>query len=235
VAATPRPPEFEFDEQVRVVSATGEETNRAGWRVDSASLIGQTLSVSSARPSSSRDQWLFGLFVEFPETEDWAEWWFTADCLERVGPREEGIWKDNVDLTLGTDVWWYEPEQNDDGSWDETEEEKEADAVAEEAAQALRQLVPAQVEWHQSVEDGRPIELSLEVRPQAGMSIVDAYLTIISEPPRTWLHGEDNIGFPKSFWEPPIGEQMIFLAPGVDWANVTCEHWSTPERLLTRV
>ena len=217
------------------MSATGEETDDAGEPVDAASLIGRTLSVMSARPSISRDQWLFALFVEFPETEEWQQWWFTADCLERVGPREEGIWIDNVDLTLGTDVWWYEPEQDDDGSWPETEEEEQADALAEEAARVLRRLVPATVEWHQVVSDGEPIELSLEVRPRGDMGIVDAYLTIISEPARAWQHGEDNSGFPMSHWEPPIGERMIFLAPGVEWVHVTCEHWSTPERLLTRV
>jgi hypothetical protein len=140
----------------------------------------------------------------------------------------------DVAVRLGIDVWWYEPEQNDDGSWPETEEEKEGDAVAEEAARVLRRRVPAHVESSQTVADGRPIELSLRVEPHVGMGIVDAYLSIVSEPGRAWLHGEEWRGFPTSHWRPPLGERAIFLAPEVDWAEITCEHWSTPERLLPR-
>jgi hypothetical protein len=50
----------------------------------------------------------------------------------------------------------------------------------------------AHVESSQTVADGRPIELSLRVEPHVGMGIVDAYLSIVSEPARAWLHGENG-------------------------------------------
>jgi hypothetical protein len=49
---------------------------------------------------------------------------------------------------------------------------------------------------------------------------------------RPWLHGESSQGFPMSSWERPEGEDVQFLVPGIKSTTVTCEHWSTPERLV---
>jgi hypothetical protein len=236
VAERPRLPKFQFLDEVRVLSATGAETDNSGWPVDGASLIGRTVEVADARPSNRRDQWLFAVDVRVPHAIDPQRWWFAADCLERIGPRGTVIWDDHVDLNLVTDVYYFEPEKDEEGYWPDTEEEKQTEQIAKAAVRALRRVVPARVvDMGTCVSEDEPIEIQIEVRkPRTGGGILDAYLTIVSEPARAWLHGEDARGFPKSCWEPPDGGDVIFLAPGIDRAEVTCEHWSTPERLLAR-
>jgi hypothetical protein len=242
------PPRFVCDERVRIVRATGDETNDNGKPVDAARLVGATVEVRDARPTSGRDSWQISVYVdptyvdridraEVVATFDPLEWWFSEDSLERAGlpPEwEEEIpawarWRDNVDLNLVSDVIYEDP-----GTDDFTEEEGAVETIAESAVSALRELVETeQVTWSHSVSDQEPIEIQIELHPSG--DVLAAYQRIIAAPVAAWLHGEDRRGFPTSRWEPPHSEEAVFLVPGIDSAEVTCNHWSTPERLTTPV
>lgn len=73
-----------------------------------------------------------------------------------------------------------------------------------------------------------PMEIKIWVEPTR--DLLAAYERIVSAPQCAW-HGEDSHSFPMSSWERPEGEDTHFLVPGIESATVTCEHWSTPERL----
>jgi hypothetical protein len=167
--------------------------------------------------------------------------WFAEDSLERVGPNPTpqewrySIWQDNVYLRLITNVIYDDPGEDEKGDRWETEEEKEVTRIAEKAEVEL----PAIVECRQVlggnspgfVSQDEPIEIHITLEPTG--DAFAAYQRIVSAPPFAWLHGEDSRGFPMSSWRRPHGEDAILLAPGIKSATVTCEHWSTPERLIT--
>ena len=103
--------------------------------------------------------------------------------------------------------------------------------IAESAGVAPRELVDArQVLWSTYAGDGEPIEINADLYPVD--DVIAAYCRIVSAPAGAWLHGEDQRGFPLSVWESPLAEKPAFLVPQIVSARVTCEHWSTPERLI---
>jgi hypothetical protein len=165
--------------------------------------------------------------------------WFAEDSLERVGPFptpeewRESSWRDNVDLRLVTTVIYDDPGENEQGETPETEEDRQAEWIAESAKAVLEDLFdPPEVErivYSYYCASGEPIEILFTVET---VDDVGAYQRIVSAPPRAWLHGEGSQGFPMSSWERPEGEDMHFLAPGIQSAKVTCEHWSTPQRFV---
>jgi hypothetical protein len=54
------PPKLHFQQEVRVVGATGLETDDGGEPVDAAAIVGDTLDVTDARPTVERDGWVIG-------------------------------------------------------------------------------------------------------------------------------------------------------------------------------
>jgi hypothetical protein len=80
------------------------------------------------------------------------------------------------------------------------------------------------------VSQDEPIEILIRLEPTG--DLLAAYQRIVSAPPGAWMHGEGRRGFPVSSWARTYGEDMHFLFPGIVSATVTCEHWSTPERLV---
>jgi hypothetical protein len=236
--ANPRPPKFLHGEDVRVVRVTGSETSdTSGELVNVEGLVGATLNVNDARPTRGRDGWLIAVTTYDASEDVEDDVWFAEDSLKRVGlnptrqERRESIWRDNVDLRLVTKVIYDDPGKDEQGDTPVTDEDEEVERIAESAEAALRELVESrQLLWGCSVAHGDPMEIKLLVEPTG--DLLAAYQRIVAAPPSAWLHGEGSQGFPVSSWERRDGEDTHFLAPGIVSATVTCEHWSTPERLI---
>lgn len=236
-----RPPKFLWNEEVRVLGLTGSETsNNSVELVKAEELVGATLKVNKARPTSGRDGWLIAVETWDASEDVLDDVWFAEDSLERVGPTptpkewRESIWRDNVDLRLVTTVIYDDPGENEQGETPETEEDREAERIAESAEAALRELVESgEVDWigYSRCQSGEPMEVWITVEPTG--DLLEAYQRIVSAPPRAWMHGEASQGFPMSSWERPDGEDVHFLVPGIESAKVLCEHWSTPQRLVS--
>jgi hypothetical protein len=214
------PPRFLADEWVRVVEATASGFNEEGEPIEAAALVGAELYVGGARPTLKRDGWLIEVFVQ-PEGEP--RLWFPESALESTGvfgDEDPPEWRDEVRLDLVTSAW--ENEEGEEFFW--------------RSVEVLRQFLTSQDEdivgGHDVNVEDEPIAVNLWLYP-AG-DVVETYQEIISAPERAWTHGEDRRGFPLSRWESPLAEKAVFLVSGIEEAKVTCEHWSTPERLLAR-
>jgi hypothetical protein len=233
-----RLPRFLLDEEARVAGVTGSETDEHGELVDAEELVGAKVRVATSRPTSGRDGWLTAVEVEEPTEGALKYVWFAEESLERVGPDPtpeewgESIWLDNVRLELVTNLVSGDPEAYEQGVTPDTEPDRQGNSIAERAEAVLRTLVACeQFLW--GIGPGEHDRLEILIRLEPTSDVLAAYEQIVSVPPRAWMHGEDLRGFPMSYWVRPLSEDNVqFLVPGIVHAKVTCEHWSTPERLV---
>jgi hypothetical protein len=221
-----RPPKFLFAEVVRVVGATGSETDDLDEPIDAAALIGQEFVVQGARPTNDQQGWVIHLWVEALDVvcdvpEEGLEQTGLIEVTDADGrvervpldPDKDRGWRDDVLLELVT----------------ETRSKQQAARIAKTAVAAVGERVEAEeVKWRLTGWRAEPLEITLWVFPVG--DALAAFERLVGSPKRGWQHDEDEGVFISSRWERPAADDVVFLASGVRSAEVTYRRWTSPKR-----
>jgi hypothetical protein len=221
-----RPPKFLPGEVVRIVAAKGTEKDDFGDPVDAENLIGEEAIVQGARPTDDQRAWLIDVFVG----SDSLVWDFSEAYLASTGlveimdergntqrvsldPAQHRPWRD--DLLIGLET--------------ETTVTEEVEALAKEAAAALRKLVDVdEIEWRLDERKDEPFGITLWAYPTG--DALEAFVKIVGTPAQGWEYDEDESIFISARWERQSGTPVIFLSPGVRAADVSYRRWTSPKR-----
>jgi hypothetical protein len=223
-------------------------------------LVGRDGVVWSAHPARDHGTWRIGLrtlylddgdpFSVFEsERDDLAEEVFvtfldvaeetleSTGFLHKQGDEGEGPprfvhlqqatatgWRDHLEITLF--AFLHETYR---GEIDESERNWEAiDAIQQAAAATACELAASDEDPRWEAYDS--IIESFVVHPRD--DVVAAYARVTAAPDEGWIHAQDEDGWPLSSWRRPASSGAVFLASGVNDAEVTCRSYASPKRLM---
>jgi hypothetical protein len=225
VSADHHPPKFLFAEVVRIVGATGAETDEWDDPLDVEPLMGREYVVQGAHPTDDQEDWIITLWLD--DLQALCD--FPEEALEATGlieltegdgrvlrvpldPEQDRGWRDDVMVELET----------------ETTSEAEARAIAEAATAQLRGLVDVdELDWRLN----EPFRVTLWVVPRG--DALDAFERIVDSLPVAWQHDEDESVFISSHWE-RSDDGDVLVEPRVRAADVTYRRWTSPRRRSLR-
>jgi hypothetical protein len=154
------------------------------------------------------------------------QWGAEGEGPPRYVPLEDATgsgWRDHLEITLFAFLGEFARGQIDDATrdWDAI------DVIQQAAAVAACDLAQSDedVRWHgfDSVID------SFDVYPKG--DVLTAYARVTGTPSDGWIHAEDRQGWPLSSWRHPASGDIVFLADGINNAEVTCRSYGSPRRL----
>jgi hypothetical protein len=181
----------------------------------------------------NRDDWGEDVFVDaidvaeevLESTRLVQEWADGGEGPARFVPLERATgagWRDHLEITL----FAFLNETTRDDIDEETRDWQAIERIQEAAASTARELVASEEDVHWTAFDS--VIESFIVYPS--VDVVAAYERITAAPDEGWIHAEDDEGWPVSSWRRPGLPGAVFLAKGINNAEVTCRSYASPQR-----